>query len=121
MLHKPDAAYITQAGRCYLQVGSDEVYELFQSGYSGAIYDKDAMASSADIAKMLTLSGKVEMTGNSVKQIQKKKAESIWIENLISCFRTAKKECEEAGNVLEEDSLADAMYQAMERDRKSVV
>ncbi len=117
MLHKPDAAYITQAGRCYLQVGSDEVYELFQSGYSGAIYDKDAMASSADIAKMLTLSGKVEMTGNSVKQIQKKKAESIWIENLISCFRTAKKECEEAGNVLEEDSLADAMYQAMERKK----
>ena len=31
MLGKPDAAYITQVGRCYLQVGNDEVYELFQS------------------------------------------------------------------------------------------
>lgn len=38
MLHKPDAAFLTQAGRCYLQVGNDEIYELFQSGYSGAIY-----------------------------------------------------------------------------------
>lgn len=30
MLHKPDAAFITQTGRGYLQVGSDEIYELFQ-------------------------------------------------------------------------------------------
>ena len=39
MLHRPDAAYITQAGRCYMQVGNDELFELFQSGYSGAVYD----------------------------------------------------------------------------------
>ena len=39
MLGKPDAAYINQAGRCYLEVGNDEMYELFQSGYSGAVYD----------------------------------------------------------------------------------
>ena len=39
MLGKPDAAYINQAGRCYLEVGSEEIYELFQSGYSGAVYD----------------------------------------------------------------------------------
>ena len=38
MLGKPDAAYLTQAGRCYLQVGNDEIFELFQSGYSGAPY-----------------------------------------------------------------------------------
>ena len=41
MLHRPDAAYITQAGRCYLQVGNDEIFELFQSGWSGADYDED--------------------------------------------------------------------------------
>lgn len=39
MLGKPDAAYINQAGRCYLEVGNDEIYDLFQSGFSGAIYD----------------------------------------------------------------------------------
>lgn len=39
MLKTPDAANITQAGRAYLQVGNNEIYELFQSAWSGAAYD----------------------------------------------------------------------------------
>lgn len=31
-----DAAYIRNPGRAYLQVGNNEIYELFQSAYSGA-------------------------------------------------------------------------------------
>lgn len=42
MLRKPDAAYLTQPGRAYLMVGHDEQYELFQSGYGGAIVDNDS-------------------------------------------------------------------------------
>lgn len=38
MLKTPDAANITQPGRSYLQVGNNEIYELFQSAWSGAIY-----------------------------------------------------------------------------------
>lgn len=38
MLKTPDAANITQAGRAYLQVGNNEIYELFQSAWSGAVY-----------------------------------------------------------------------------------
>lgn len=38
ILKTPDAAYITQAGRAYLQVGNNEIYELFQSAWSGAEY-----------------------------------------------------------------------------------
>lgn len=38
ILRTPDAAYITQPGRAYLQVGNNEVYELFQSAWSGAEY-----------------------------------------------------------------------------------
>ena len=41
MLHTPDAANITQTGRAYLQVGNNEIYELFQSAWSGATYDRD--------------------------------------------------------------------------------
>ncbi|MGT2912969.1 FtsK/SpoIIIE family protein, putative secretion system component EssC/YukA [Streptococcus criceti] len=41
MLHTPDAAKINQAGRAYLQVGNNEVYELFQSAWSGADYQSD--------------------------------------------------------------------------------
>ncbi len=41
VLHTPDAANIKQAGRAYLQVGNNEVYELFQSAWSGAMYIKE--------------------------------------------------------------------------------
>lgn len=34
MLHKQDAAYIRECGRGYLQVGNDEIYEIFQCGYA---------------------------------------------------------------------------------------
>lgn len=38
MLKNKDAAYIKEAGRFYLQVGNDEIYELGQSGWTGAKY-----------------------------------------------------------------------------------
>lgn len=37
----PDAAYITQTGRYYLQVGYNEVFELGQSAWAGAAYKPD--------------------------------------------------------------------------------
>lgn len=63
MLHKPDAAFITQAGRCYLQVGNDEIYELFQSGYSGAPYEGEGAAVREDGALLLTNTGKPAVVG----------------------------------------------------------
>ncbi|PZL71116.1 type VII secretion protein EssC, partial [Enterococcus plantarum] len=39
IIKTPDAATITQPGRAYLQVGNNEIYELFQSAWSGANYD----------------------------------------------------------------------------------
>lgn len=36
MLHTADAANITQSGRGILQVGNNEIYEMFQSAWSGA-------------------------------------------------------------------------------------
>lgn len=41
MLHHGDAAGITVPGRAYIQVGEDEIYELIQSYYSGAVYRPD--------------------------------------------------------------------------------
>ncbi len=40
LLKATDAAYIVKPGRGYLKVGTNELYELFQSGYSGAPYNK---------------------------------------------------------------------------------
>ena len=67
MLHKPDAAYITQAGRGYLQVGNDEIFEQFQSGYSGAEYREDMKNKSAS-AVMITLNGKEALIGNGARK-----------------------------------------------------
>lgn len=36
MLHRSDAAYITNVGRAYLQVGNDEIFKEFQCGYTSA-------------------------------------------------------------------------------------
>lgn len=41
ILKTGDAASITQPGRAYLQVGNNEIYELFQSAWSGAEFVKD--------------------------------------------------------------------------------
>ena len=38
MLKKPDAAYLKSRGRCYIQIGNDEIYEQVQTSYSGLAY-----------------------------------------------------------------------------------
>ena len=66
MLHRPDAAYLTQAGRCYLQVGNDEIFELFQSGYSGAIYTGEIQTAAA--ASMIGRTGRTELVGRPLAE-----------------------------------------------------
>lgn len=68
MLHKSDAAFITQAGRGYLQVGSDELYELFQSGYSGAPYLPGQ--SQRNLASMITRTGRTAVYGNRKEEAE---------------------------------------------------
>lgn len=41
VLRKPDAAYVAECGRAYIQVGNDELYTLFQTGYAMSIFDSD--------------------------------------------------------------------------------
>ncbi|CBK75876.1 DNA segregation ATPase FtsK/SpoIIIE and related proteins [Butyrivibrio fibrisolvens 16/4] len=89
MLHKPDAAYLTQAGRCYLQVGNDEVYELFQSGWSGAIYDKTAELAQTNIAQMISVNGKAALVGSHAKMKLKEKNRDEWIDLFIKYIDNA--------------------------------
>lgn len=120
MLHKPDAAYITQAGRGYLQVGNDEVYEMFQSGFSGAVFDENMVSGAKEIAKLITMPGKVDMTGNSVKLSQKQKAEAIWIETLCKCMGMVIKNNKEVIQNCKDPMskmilLVDGMYMTLEK------
>lgn len=49
MLHNTDACAITQTGRGYLQVGNNELYELFQAGWSGAPFQTIQKKSAAQV------------------------------------------------------------------------
>jgi len=83
MLKKPDAAYLTNPGRCYMQVGQDEVYELFQSGYSGAVYQEQDGSQNQKIANMLDLNGKVSIVGNANQRKLAKEKKEAWILKII--------------------------------------
>ena len=83
MLHRPDAAYITQAGRCYMQVGNDELFELFQSGFSGAVYDEENGNLKSDIAHMISTTGKTALAGNRLKMKQTALSRKNWIAGLL--------------------------------------
>ncbi len=81
MLHKEDAAFITQAGRGYLQVGNDEVYELFQSGWSGAEYIADTnyredtnFAVLSDLGTIISKKRRIQPEKSSVKVISQLEA-----------------------------------------------
>lgn len=67
MLHRPEAAYLTGAGQCYLQVGNNELYELFQAGYGGAEYDENGTVSE-ESTYMISNTGKRFTCGGKEKQ-----------------------------------------------------
>lgn len=90
MLHKPDAAYLTQAGRGYLQVGNDELYEQFQSGWSGAVYDRETGSAKQVIAKLLTNTGRAGLVGNYTKSKRKAAVKFNWIVSLYEIAVQAK-------------------------------
>jgi len=39
MLKRPDAAFIKGMGRCFIQIGNDEIFEQVQTSYSGLAYN----------------------------------------------------------------------------------
>jgi len=100
MLHRPDAAYITQAGRCYLQVGNDEIFELFQSGWSGAAYEPDEENTQEDIARMLSVTGRAALVGSHTK-IKKHEQEKLqWIASLLDAIAAAGGTPDEVGQCM---------------------
>lgn len=92
ILHRPDAAYITQAGRGYLQVGNDEIFEQFQSGYSGAVYE-NGQEMSETIAEMLTITGRKAMAGSRAKREAKERQRRAWYSTLADILKAEAEDC----------------------------
>ncbi|PEX02099.1 type VII secretion protein EssC [Priestia megaterium] len=75
ILKNADAASITVTGRGYLQVGNNEVYELFQSAWSGAPYMEDTYGAEDEVAIVTDL-GLIPLSDVSTQQTSSKQAEA---------------------------------------------
>ncbi len=71
ILKNADAASITVTGRGYLQVGNNEVYELFQSAWSGAPYLSEHSDGEDEIAIVTDL-GLIPLSNISAKENKRK-------------------------------------------------
>ncbi|MGN0621783.1 MAG: FtsK/SpoIIIE domain-containing protein [Porcipelethomonas sp.] len=114
MLHKPDAAYITQAGRCYMQVGNDEIYELFQSGWSGAVYDRSMSENKNNIATMITLTGKTAVVGSKARKKRKEKEKLDNLEFLVNTVKNLTRKFElKTGSLAADRSAANSIAESI--------
>ncbi|MCY1581240.1 type VII secretion protein EssC [Staphylococcus pettenkoferi] len=77
ILKTPDAADITQPGRAYLQVGNNEIYELFQSAYSGATYSvkRDNTDEEDNTMYLLNSYGQLETISKDLSGLEHKNIE----------------------------------------------
>ncbi|MBQ5561745.1 MAG: type VII secretion protein EssC [Lachnospiraceae bacterium] len=122
MLHKEDAAFITQAGRGYLQVGNDEIYEMFQSGFSGAAYYDGLEISTKEVANLISLTGKKEVGENVQKQAALVRIKQLWIRKLCNCMNevfmmVSGEETEDTTSMdAKLNHLVDLLYDVMEKN-----
>lgn len=72
MLKRNEAAYITNPGRAYFQVGNNEIFEEFQSGWSGAEYSPLIPFTEEDenVVEMINLWGKSAIIKGAKKPIK---------------------------------------------------
>ena len=87
MLKRPDAAFIPGNGRGFLRVGEDEIFQMFQSGWSGAEYAADDSVEQDDIAALYMITGRVMVTGTHQKMLRREKKASEWATQLIRAVR----------------------------------
>lgn len=95
MLKRPDAASLTQAGRCYIRVGEDEYFDLFQSYWSGAAYVGDQAQAAEDDSNRVRI---VQLNGYRLKTVQDNKAKpKSEMDELTAIIRYIKDSAEDAG------------------------
>ena len=76
MLKRPDAAYLKGMGRCYVQVGNDEIFEQVQTSYSGAEYAPTALTAE-ELPKLLNDAGQpIRVRKKKSKQQSEQPAET---------------------------------------------
>ncbi|WP_368505844.1 type VII secretion protein EssC [Alkalihalophilus sp. As8PL] len=83
VLKNSDAANLTITGRGYLQVGNNEVYELFQSAWSGAPYMEESVGTEEEISLVTDL-GLVQLSNVSAKVRREQQKKQTEIEAIVA-------------------------------------
>src|SRR5699024_8284700 len=84
VLHRPDAACITQPGRGVLQVGTDEMLEELQSAWSGAADDDNSTEYTSAAGTRLTRTGKTGIVGSRAKMRRYERQRREWLLRLAT-------------------------------------
>ena len=92
IIKKPDAAAITQRGRAYVRIGEDELYELFQSYWSGAEY-APAQTQSKRISNQVSI---VDVSGERIQPWAAKKKVPVGGDQLTAIVNHITQQCEQA-------------------------
>ena len=83
-----DAAHITQAGRAYLQVGNNEIYELFQSAWSGAPYfERKELSFDSSIYRVNKIGQKVLLSDLEEEEYKKETKPSTELDVSVDYIR----------------------------------
>ena len=119
MLKSPEAAMITQAGRCYVKIGNFEMFEQFQSYWSGAPYlgDRVEKVSSGNQVRVVALNGERIKTVVDEKTRFKSDIDELKAINNYICYLAEQNSIkqlqgpwlEELPEVLEFDEISDAL------------
>ncbi len=97
ILKTPDAAYITKTGRAYLQVGNNEIYELFQSAWSGATYDSESGDEVQEIDKRVYLVnelGQKQLLNQSLSDVVDEQKNYTQLDAVIEHISTEYNNCD---------------------------
>ena len=99
MLHRPDASFIRDPGRAFLQVGNDELFDEFQAGYTMEPYEEDSIKEK--MVYLIDRSGhrqkivdeKAENAGDEEQKTGRETHFSRVLKNLNECGRMTDLSC----------------------------
>ncbi len=92
MLRRPEAALIKQAGRAYVQVGYDEIFEQIQSGYSGADYVGQENYVDEESVSVNLVNWPAEKIRTAKKIFKDKKSNRTQLEEVVSVIASTGEE-----------------------------
>ena len=83
MLKRPDAAYIKGMGRCFIQIGNDELFEQVQTSYSGLSYNPNEPRAE-EMPHLLNETGQVVRVARRVRTPEEKRNEKTQMDAVLN-------------------------------------